>query len=53
MVDFNYPGGSFEPMFGAIGPLFTAAGGPDMEHISEVAAQHGVTFVGPPLGIDD
>lgn len=49
MVDFNYPGGNFEPMVGSVGPMFMEPGGPDMAKITQTAAEHGVELLGPPL----
>ncbi len=49
MIGINHPSGPFAELTRKAVPLFRAEGGPDMDAIAKLAAEHQVEVVGPPL----
>lgn len=49
LIGFNHPGGYFEDLQRKAEPLFRAEGGPDMDRIAALAAEHKIEVLGPPM----
>ncbi len=53
IIGVNQSDGRFPRMQRQAAPLMTAATGPDMPRILELAKAHGVDVLGPPLSLED
>ncbi|MEZ4266520.1 MAG: cupin domain-containing protein [Myxococcota bacterium] len=49
MVGFNHPAPRFASLQRQAQALFAAEGGPDMKRIAQLAKEHGVDVLGPPM----
>lgn len=52
IVGFNHPNPRFYDLQTQAAPLFSAPGGPDMQRIAQIAAEHNVEVLGPPLQLE-